>query len=310
MSLRALSFTGGVLVVGLALSACEWTGGSDGGFNTSKIDFNVNISGQYIGMLSGGKAVEHTSGGAITRLLLQQTGNAVQVTDSNGQQYRGNVGAPFSFGTFTGDTIPAGASVASFQVSWSGTDGTAAREIDFSGVINVITVDDVRGTTSDSSVTSNQTTSNELTRDNSSSDDQTNSSTDGTTRDTDSTVEVDAGTQTVVIFEPTGNGTTNVIVVTVPTPATSTNETTSSTTDRARDIANSVNVTQNSTQSSETTRDSSTTTTASFTITDANSQFRIQGTWIEEGGLVSNVQARSPGAAAVITLPVEGDAGN
>lgn len=309
MNLRALSFTGAVLGVGLALTACEWTGGSDGGFNTSKVDFDVNISGQYIGMLSGGKAVERSSGGAITRLLLQQTGNAVQVTDSNGQQYRGTVGTPYSFGSFTGDAIPAGASVASFQVSWSGKDGTAARDIDFSGVINVITVEDVRGTTSDDSTTRNQTSSSDFSRDVTSGDDQSTSSADGSTRDTESSQDIEGGEQQVIILEPTGNGTTNVVIVTIPLPDTSVDESTSSSVDRARDIASSVAQAQNTTQSSSTTRDQSTTTTASFSITDANSQFRLQGTWIEKDGLVSNVQARSPGAAAVISLPVE-DGGN
>jgi hypothetical protein len=39
----------------------------------------------------------------------------------------------------------------------------------------------------------------------------------------------------------------------------------------------------------------------SFSLTEANTQYRLQGTWVEEGGVVSDVDAISPGSAGVIT---------
>lgn len=42
-------------------------------------------------------------------------------------------------------------------------------------------------------------------------------------------------------------------------------------------------------------------TTTTYNITEANSQYRLQGTWIEDGGVSTTVDALSPGTAGVIT---------
>lgn len=307
MSLRGLSFFGGMLLVGAVLTACEWTGGSDGGFNTSKIDFNVNISGVYNGMFSGGKAVETTTGGAITRFLIQQTGNALQVTDNNGQSYRGTSGAPYTYGNFANeDTLPAGASVASFQVSWGGTDGTAAKDIDFSGVINLITIEDVESTTTDSSQTQNQTQSSQTDRDSDSNRDSSENQTDSSSSDSDSSLNIPGGETEVIILEDTGNGTTNIVIITVPTPEQNFNSSQNSDTDSDDNRDSSSSVTQTQSQSSDATRDNSTTSSKSYSITKSGSQLWLQGTWIEQGGAVSNTEARSAGTAAIVTV----DGGN
>ena len=55
--------------------------------------------------------------------------------------------------------------------------------------------------------------------------------------------------------------------------------------------------------SSTTTSEGSTTTTESteFSITEATSQYRLEGTWVELGGKTSGVQARSAGTSGLIT---------
>ncbi len=338
MSFRTILFTGALVSTALAFSACEWSGGSDGGFNTSKVDFNANISGQYTGLLAGGKAVAVTSGAPITRLLIQQTGNAVEVTDTFGNKYRGQVGAPGAIGDF-GTIIPSGASVASFQVGWRGTDNTAGREVEFSGVINLITVENVQGDTSTQTTSSNNSNSSDATRANGSSSDSastsantsnsTSGSTDGTTSDsTTATTGTGAGgdpgsTQTITVVEPTGNGTTNVTTVVTTTPGdnitvttgsgATTSATTDSTSDRTSDSGNTSDSTRtsavdnSSTQSSQNASDSTRTITSTFSISEGNAQFRLQGTWIEQGGLVAQVEARSPATASVLTTTTAGN---
>ena len=131
----------------LGITSCDWSGGSDGAFNSARGGMDINISGNYRGILSGGKAVANTTGGAITSFVVQQSGNVLQVTDSNAQEYRGNVGSPLAVAELPAPTadnespvLPAGAQLANFSVSWSGKDGVAAKDIRFTGVINVVSV--------------------------------------------------------------------------------------------------------------------------------------------------------------------------
>jgi hypothetical protein len=41
--------------------------------------------------------------------------------------------------------------------------------------------------------------------------------------------------------------------------------------------------------------------TTSYSLTEANTQYRLQGTWVEDGGVVSGVDAISPASAGLIT---------
>jgi hypothetical protein len=202
-----------LVVMTCALSACEWSSGGNSGFNTSRAGLDVNISGNYAGALSGNRAVANTSGAPIFNLVIQQSGNALNVTDSNGQRYQGAVGAPGAIVAAGTSEIPAGAELASYQLSWSGTDFVAAKDVEFTGVIEIVAVDRVRGDSTTQTLSSSQASSS----------DQANPSN-------------DSGRDTV------------------------------------REI------------------------TTTFELTEGNSQFRLRGTWIETGGLVSPVNALSPGA--------------
>jgi len=131
-----------VLLTGIFVVGCEWTGGSDSDFNTSRGGANINVSGFYRGNSGGQFAVLRKAGGAVTSLVLQQSGATIEVTDSNGQNYRGSVSSP-TVGN-VGSVISLGQQVANFQLSWSGTDGTAATEVDFTGVIDVVATDNIQ----------------------------------------------------------------------------------------------------------------------------------------------------------------------
>ena len=139
MSLRSLVLTSSLLGMAVVFWGCDWTGGGDGGFNTSRSEIDVNISGVYQGALSGGNAVSNTSGAPIRNLVIQQSGNVLQITDSNGQAYRGTIGLPGNVFDGSG-VVPSGSEIASFQVSFSGKDGVAAKDIEFTGIIHVVAV--------------------------------------------------------------------------------------------------------------------------------------------------------------------------
>ena len=266
----------------LGITSCDWSGGSDGAFNSARGGMDINISGNYRGILSGGKAVANTSGGAITSFVVQQSGNVLQVTDSNAQEYRGNVGSPLAVAELPAPTadnespvLPAGAQLANFSVSWSGKDGVAAKDIRFTGVINVVSVQDVNGTTKTDSNGNTTTITN-------------NQGGNGTvTKNTTTTTTT-----------TTGNGVSGSQVV---------NEGVEGyfTTNRTVTVSNNVN---NNTATSETannntnTSGTQTTTTNTFQLTDANTQFRLRGTWIENGGVTSSVDALSAGAGGVLVL--------
>ena len=75
---------------GLALlTGCEWGSDSDG-FNTGRgAGAQINISGNYRGYQG-----DLVAGKPVTSFLLQQVGDSVTVTDSNGSVYEGRVGSP------------------------------------------------------------------------------------------------------------------------------------------------------------------------------------------------------------------------
>lgn len=234
-----------------ALVGCDWTSnGTD--YNTSRgAGANVNWTGTYFGQLSGGRAVSSTSGGPITRLVIFNSANALEITDNNGSKYTGKIGAPGVVAnpvvnTETGEYIyPAGAQIVQSQVTFTGKDEIAAKDIEFVGVIHVVTVDDVTGTTTEDTTTSTESS--------------------GTNN-----------TQTIIIEEPAGDGTTNIITIVKPDP-----------------------------NAKQTTRDVTSTSSSSFTLTEANSQYRLQGTWIEQGGGRANVDALSPGSVGSVTTTVD-----
>ena len=245
------------------VTGCEWSsGGGDGGggsYNTSQgAGINVNFSGVYHGNYSGGKAVENTSNGNITRLVIQQVGNSITITDNQGSQYSGYVGAPGTANVpGSGGTIGAGAEVMQAQINFSGHDNVAAQHVEFSGIIHVVTVADVTSSESSGSSSSGTTLTS------------TETYPDGTNR---------------VVVETWTEGTPTSHYYRVETVTTKYGGDTENVIDRKVET---------------TTKQS---TSSSYTLTEANSQYRLEGTWIEtDGGVVSGVDALSAGTSGVIT---------
>jgi hypothetical protein len=235
--LHSLIMMSGLLGVTATLLSCDFSTGGDGGFNTSRANLEMNFSGQYLGLLSGGKAVSITSGAPITSFMIQQSGNTIQIIDSNGQTYQGVLGAPGAvIDPSSSATLPVGAQLAVFQVSWQGTDGVAQKSVKFTGVIDVVTINRVEGDSADTSIDSESSSSEEITG--------------------------------PIIIED-GGGLTNVFDVTSSSSSSSANST-------SRQI------------------------TTTFELSENNSQLRLRGTWIEEGGFVAQVSAASPGNGFLI----------
>ncbi len=234
--LRSLILMGGLLGITAVFLSCDFSSGGDVGFNTSRAHLEVNFSGQYLGVLEDGKAVSMTSGGPITSFMIQQAGNTIEVIDSNGQKYRGVLGAPGALLNPESSTVlPVGAQLAVFQASWEGKDGVAAKDVKFTGVIDVVTVDRVEGDSTDQSI------------------------------DTETSLEESEEREGPVLIED-GGGLTNIFDV-----STSESSSSSTSTSTSREI------------------------TTTFELSENNSQLRLRGTWIEEGGLVAQVGAASPG---------------
>lgn len=281
----------------VSFTSCNWTGGSDSDFNTSRGSLNINISGVYTGVLGGGRAVSQTSGGAITSLVVQQSGNVLEITDNNGQKYRGSAGSPLSLTSVEqGGTLPVGAQLATFQVNWSGKDGVAAKNINFTGVINLVSVTDIQG---DSKVVTNTATDNSNTTSTNTRTAQNGS--DGTvTINNSSTVTSGSDRTQVVATDPNGGTGTE----------TDNSETINST---VSDLVNT-NVRDNQTTVTTTnTRDrnnvATTTSQDTYILDNSNVQFRLRGTWIEDGGVVGQVDAVAPGAGGVLVVLNTGDDG-
>lgn len=259
----ALMFNGG----------CEWSGGGGAdSFNTSQgAGINVNFSGVYHGHYPGGKAVENSSGAAITRLTLTQSGDSIQVLDNNGNQYSGHVGSPGAVFTPTeaNPVIPAGAQLMQAQVNFSGTDGSSGREINFVGIVHVVSVTDIKSTTQTSGSGS------------------TNASSTSSSQPITTTQTHNDGTNTTVtttIVTPVST------IVTVETHNNQTGQTISKTT------TETANKGQSQTQG--------TSQTQTYTITEANSQYRLEGQWVEKGGNSSGVDALSSGASGVVSQTI------
>ncbi len=248
----------------VVLAGCDWSaGGSSDGFNTSRgAGVNINVSGVYSGAING-RAVERTSGaGQILSLVVSQSGNTVEVTDNQGSRYQGTIGAPGAVATATGGIYPAGAELVQYQINFSGKDNVAAQDVEFVGTIHAVSVTDIRGTSSTSG----------------------SSTTDQNTRTT---------TETVV--DVVKDTTTDTITTTIGAPG-----------DPFYRVTTQVIVTDNSTgdvisNTTTTTGTSSTTTTRTYSITEANTQMRLEGTWIEAGGLSARVDAISRGVGGTIT---------
>lgn len=140
------------LLIGM-VSGCDWEPDSTG-FNTSQwAGIEINFSGTYVSRVSGGELIE---GSDIVRLTINQTGNRLTVTDSNGVTYEGVTGAP---GTVTEPLevaadgtprYPEGALISLMQITFwrEGPSPSVHDDVRFSGQIRLIAVTDIEGNTS------------------------------------------------------------------------------------------------------------------------------------------------------------------
>lgn len=267
---------GSVVAVALSLAigaGCEWSGPESDSINTSQgAGIDANYSGVYDGLLSGGKAVSGSTLGTITRLVISQSGNELDVTDNLGNRYKGRVGSPGTVANPNAETgaYPEGATVVESQMSWEG------NGVEFVGVVHVVTVNDVKG---------NTTTDNR-------------SSTDTTTDNQSVTRTETRTTATNTIVET---------VVTIGTPADPFYQQTTTTV--TYDTATGRELDRTVTKVGTDTRTTSNNNTTTFTLTEANSQLRLEGTWIESGLGTSSVDALSPGGITVVTTTTPDDGG-
>lgn len=281
---------GGLAALSLGLvfaTGCEWTGGGGtNSFNTSKgAGVNLNFSGVYNGTFSGGKAVASSSGAPITRFVLTQSGNAVEVIDNNGNRYKGNVGSPGVVFTPTTENpiIPTGALLMEGQITFEGVDGSSGKDVEFVGVIHAVAITDIKSTTT----VDRQGSTNSSSSSSSSNDDQ-------------------SGTVTKTVDN--GTNTTTTVTVTTVTPEVTIQTVTTVVTDNATGAELSRNVTKTSSQNQTQGQgqSSGTTTTTTYQITEANTQYRLEGTWLEKGGNTSDVDALSPATSGLVTTTAAG----
>lgn len=274
----------------LFISGCDWGSGGETGFNTSQgAGISVNFSGVYYGNLDGGGAVSETTGGHITRFVIHHSGNSIEVTDNNGSTYSGSIGSPGAVSSASGGQYPSGAEMVQSQISFSGHDNVAAKWIDFSGVIHVVAVDDVKGETKTTTETDTSSSSNYLNE----SVGTTVITTNGTPYASNTTVTITEDTIVPPGASPGDPGYERTVKTTTIVYGSSGEEISRSTSTQSYGggSGDSEGSTDTTTVKSETT----------YKITEANSQYRLQGTWIEDGGVVANVDALSAGSAGVIT---------
>jgi hypothetical protein len=288
---RFLNMCGVTLLAGsviLTISGCDWSsGGGTNSFNTSQgAGVNLNFSGVYRGELAGGKVVGKTSAGNIQTLTISQTGNRLTIVDNQGSRYSGSVGAPGLVALPDG-TIPAGAEFVQSQISFTGKDGVSARDIEFVGIIHAISVTDIQG---------NSTEKVDVSGSGSGSTNFNNSGSSSGSR-TETTRTFAQGTnivqETVLTIGTPADAFYDVTVTTVTFDAASGQEI-------SRNVTTTRNQGSGSGNSSSSGSTSTTTTFTDFQITEANTQYRLEGTWIEQGGVTSGVKARSPGSSGTI----------
>lgn len=283
MKMKYMMLAASLLGVGLVVgTGCDWSSGGDS-INTSQgAGVNINFSGVYNGNISG-RAVERTSAGAIASLTIRQSGNRVEVTDSQGSRYAGSVGSPGVVSTAGSEgTYPSGAQLVQAQISWSGKDGVAQREVEFVGVIHAVTVDDIKG---------KQEVKTSTATDSSSS--SSGSAATSTRTETVNNGPTSTSTKTEIFGTPGSPYYEEIITVTVSNNTTG--EVISQTT------------TKNSDNSKAKNNEVITQTINTYVMTEANIQYRLEGTWIEKDSpIVSRVDAVSRGTYGVITISTAG----
>lgn len=284
MKMKWMLAPAAILCAGLIVGpGCDWSAGGGDSLNTSQgAGININFSGVYNGNIDG-RAVDRTSAGTISFLTIRQTGNRVEVVDSQGSTYEGAVGSPGLVSSATGGgSYPPGAELVQAQISWAGKDEVAQRDVEFVGIIHAVSVDDIQSRT------------------------ETRTSTDNSSNS--SSTSTQQGT-TQTFTSNNGSNTTITTVLTIGTPADPFYEQTVTTVvidnQTGRELSRSVTKTGDSSQSSS--DEVVVETVSEYTLTEANVQYRLEGTWIEKNSpIVSRVDALSRGTYGVITISTRG----
>jgi hypothetical protein len=247
-----------ILVLGLMslfMVGCDWTTGGDG--YGSRVD--INFSGTYNGQQSG-RAVSNIDGRPISRLVITQVGDTVDVFDNNGGRYRGRISQANTVTQAAGDSFAAGTQLAQAQVSWSGVNPATGREARFVGNISAVAVRDIRsnssGTTSNTSDIRTST--------------QSSTSADGSTI---TQVQTEIGFDPLTGLENFRRETVRVIDA-----------------QTGSEISRTTSTEGGSTQN----------TAQEFAISAQNTQYLLEGNWIESGGPTGYVRALAAGSAGTI----------
>lgn len=233
-------FVAKVSLIGLCgafaiFQGCDWDDTGSGSYNTSQGGgINVNFSGYYRPK-SGSFLVTSN----VTHFVMTQIGNSLEVYDNNNSYYTGSIGSPGMMSEPNVSTMdyPAGAEMLQAQVSFSGKNAATGQDVSFVGVIHVVAVDDVQGTTS-----------------------------------TETTTAVDSTSTNTL-------GVTSIDIVAPPV-------TISDTTTTESEDSNGVELTVE--------------TTTTYQITEQNTQYVLDGNWIE-GGAVTGISAIAPGTASTFS---------
>ncbi len=262
-----------LLIALIAVVGCDWTTGGSG-FSSARID--VNFSGTYNGNLAGGRAVENTSGGPIVRLVLSQQGNAIEVLDNNGSIYRGRIGS-VSVVTVPSDDERRGADGEITGGGFEAGTQLAQAQVHWSGQDNIAAREiEFTGNISVVAVTDirGQIDSQSVTSE---------------------TVTERVETQ----VSEDGETTTTTITTTSQRPGSpvASEEVTTIVTD---------NQTGDELSRTTTTNDQSTVVRVSeYILSPQNTQYHLQGTWVEAGGVVANVSALAAGSAGRIGVQTD-----
>lgn len=256
------------LVAVALITGCEngWST-NDAGFNSSEgAGAQINFSGYYQGV-NGGQAVANTSAGNIATLTIQQAGDTVEVTDNHGSTYRGKIGSPGAVSSSSSGSYLPGAELVQAQINFSGHDNVSAKDISFAGVIHAVAIIDIKGNTSSDSKSDS-------------------SSYTITTNITISTVGTNKqSTVTISVYDPiTGKLVYQEVTTVIQNPS-------------------GEEISRKYTQSGN--ANYATTKTTTYSLTEANTQYRLQGTWVEEGGVTSGVDAISPASSGLITTTTQ-----
>ena len=133
----------------------KWEEGGE--FNTSQGGgININFSGVYRARTAGAPLVPEGDEAAITRLIITQIGNTVEVRDDYNKLYTGYIGSPGVMSPSSSGSYPAGATMLQAQINF-----TNNKNVDFIGTIRAIAVTDV--TSHDTTTTQSGTQSTNIT---------------------------------------------------------------------------------------------------------------------------------------------------